>query len=109
MKMLKVNEALPTGCRVEGHWGQYGMAHMLDQFDGEAYVLDSHERALVDAHLASMGPSLSEFDDDSYDRIVELADEAEAIINLAIAGYGQFVEWDDGELFICYERNQDAF
>lgn len=85
-----------NGCYVDGHWGQYAMAHMVTQFSGTVYQLSSAEEILV--RRCSADYQL-EPDEDLHEQLVALADEAENAINGALAD-GRVAHWHDGEFFL---------
>ena len=86
-----------TGCYVDGHWGWRAMGHMVRQFVDVLFTLDEDELIIVDEYMSG------EYDDPETMR--NLADEAEAVINQAIAS-DLTAGWYDGEFFI-YPSSED--
>lgn len=98
-----------TGCYIDGHWGQYGTARIIEIAADFGWV-DEEASTLAAKHLASMGPSTSpDLTDDEYDRLIDAADDAEAWLNDNAADDEHYWGWDDGELFYRHvsEDNDD--
>jgi hypothetical protein len=84
--MITVNGTIEEpGCYVDGHWGQYGLERFIDIADG-----------ILGTELAAQLPSR---DADEYlDHAVDIADEAEQLLNDKTEG-GAWI-WHDGEVFL---------
>jgi hypothetical protein len=92
-----------AGCWIDGHWGQYGPARLVQL--AIAYGWDDEEASeLATKHLASMGPSDDEgLTDDEYEALVGhggAADDAEDFLNESVAPDGYLFGWHDGEFFL---------
>lgn len=90
---------IETGCLIDGHWGQYGIARVvmiandLGWSDGVAVELASR-------HLDSMGPSpWPDLSGDEYEWLINMADRAEEWLNDNIATGDNSFGWHDGEFF----------
>jgi len=99
--------AQDAGCWIDGHWGQYGVARMVElaaglgygELPGMAEVIDIAAR-----HLASMGPSTSEpVTDDEHERLSDASDEVEDWLNANVAPEGYSFGWHDGEFYLWSE------
>lgn len=88
------------GCYVEGHWGQYGIARVVQIACAEYEWPNPDAADLADRHLASMGPSTEpDLSADEFDLLVSAADDAEAWLNKHVSAEGYAWGWDDGEFF----------
>lgn len=116
---LTVNgQAAEPGCYVDGHWGQYGSDHFADQLEGFGLVIPKladarratavmnwcdERSASYSSPLGNVGFMAAEWHSDSYDWLLNLANEATE---------GGYWEWYDGECFlrsyICPECGRDA-
>src|SRR5947209_731512 len=91
-----------AGCWIDGHWGQYGIARMIEiaaehGYEDRAPVEIPAER-LAKIHLASSGPSTSrQLTDAEYDDMVWAADGVELWLNENVAPDGYSFGWSDGE------------
>lgn len=105
-------KADPTdaGCWIDGHWGQYGQARLVEiandlgldhptaEFDGSARLVE-----IARKHLASMGPfnpDSPDLDDDEYEYLFDSTDAVEGWLNDNIAPEGFSFGWHDGEFFL---------
>jgi hypothetical protein len=105
-------DTIPKGCWIDGHWGQYGTARMIEIAEENGWVDTAAEPPfatldgikLAHRHLASMGPSTSEpLTDEEFDQMFWSADDAEAWLNDHIAPDGYRFLWNDGEFFLWPE------
>jgi hypothetical protein len=88
---IRVNNTITEpGCYVEGHWGQYGLRRFIEIADG-----------ILGTTLALQLPN--EDHDDYLDHAIDIADEAEQLLNDATEGGGWV--WQDGEVFLV--TNED--
>jgi hypothetical protein len=89
-----------TGCYVDGHWGNYAVAHMVNR--SEEFGYDQPEViALADRHMASMGPSGTEgLTDDEHETLIDASDDVESWLNEHIAPEGYSFGWWEGEFFL---------
>lgn len=89
-----------TGCYVDGHWGQYGVAHMVNRAEEFGYS-DAEVIALADKHLASMGASNSEeLTTDEYWTLNDASNDVEQWLNDNVAPEGYSFGWFEGEFFL---------
>ena len=89
-----------AGCWVDGHWGQYAVAHMVNRAEELGYD-DAEVISLADRHIASMGrsedPGLT---DDEYGILHDASDDVEAWLNEHVAPEGHYFGWSDGKFFL---------
>jgi hypothetical protein len=98
-----------TGCVIDGHWGQYGTARMIDIAAQCGYVDPATappfaQNDIVDVarrHLASIGPSDSEpIADHEHEELAWTVDDVEMWMNEHLAPVGHSFGWHDGEFFL---------
>lgn len=97
-----MTKAEPTdaGCWVDGHWGQYAVARMVELAADHGYD-DGEVVGLARRHLASAGPSVApDLSDDEHEQLSWAADEVEAWMNEHVAPAGFYFEWSEGEFFL---------
>jgi hypothetical protein len=89
-----------AGCYVDGWWGQYAVAHMVQRAEELGY--DDHEIiSLATRKLASMGPSTDPgLTDDEDEALTEASDSVETWLNDNVAPAGYLFGWEDGEFFL---------
>lgn len=93
-------DKLEPGCYIDGHWGQYGPARML-QMAGEMGWENEAILALAEKKLASMAPSENEeLTADEEDQICDALDGAEQWLNDHAVPEDHSWEWIDGEFFL---------
>lgn len=120
VSLVKIPRALPSdaGCWIDGHWGQYATARLVQIAAGYGFRGDAVEDPEADlariarAHLASIGPSDSEgISDDEHETLVYGADDAEAWLNAHVAPEGFSFGWHDGEFFLWSDETweEDAY
>lgn len=99
MEEIKRADPSDAGCWIEGHWGQYGMARLIEIAGeyGYNHPSDNSDAASV---LASMGPSEHEATDIEWEQVLEAADDAEAWLNENVAPEGYSFGWYDGEFYL---------
>lgn len=89
-----------AGCWVDGHWGQYAVAHMVNRAEELGYD-DAEVISLADRHIASMGRSEAPgLTSDEYWALSEASDEVEAWLNEHVSPEGHYFGWSDGEFFL---------
>lgn len=95
-----------AGCWIDGHWGQYGCARLVELADSYGYP---GKADIADASdiLASMGPSDHEADPEAWEHIHDAADSAEEWLNDNIAPEGYSFGWYDGEFFLWSQASWD--
>lgn len=90
-----------AGCYVDGHYGQYATARMVQVAEGFGYANPEAIR-LADSKLAAMMPAERYhigLTPDDEDALVDYADAAEAWLNEHVASDGYVFEWVDGEFY----------
>lgn len=100
--MTDIIKASPAdaGCYVDGRWGQYGTAHMIERAQEFGYS-ESEVIELAARHLASMGPSTSEgLTTDEYWLLADLGNNVEAWLNENVAPEGYSFGWYEGEFYL---------
>lgn len=105
---MPITKATPedAGCYVDGHWGQYAVAHAVERAQEFGYGSDGLIGAdevirIAAKHLASMGPSTSEpLTDSEYERLMDASDEVTDWLNVNVAPDGYSFGWHDGEFFL---------
>jgi len=103
-----------AGCWIDGHWGQYAVARMVDIANDYGFGKggDRDDVELVDIalrHLASIGPSSSEdITDDEYETLSQSADDVEQWLTDNVAPTGYYFTWIDGEMFLTDDDEDDA-
>ena len=99
MAIVKATAA-DAGCYVDGHWGQYAVAHMIERATEFGWSDDELED-IAARHIASIGPSTSEpITDDEHEALSDASDEVEAWLNEHAAPEGYSFGWSDGEFFL---------
>jgi hypothetical protein len=89
-----------AGCYVDGHWGQYAVAHMVNRAEEFGYA-DAEVIDLADRHMASMGPSGSEgLSFDEHEALSEASDDVEQWLNDHVAPEGYSFGWNGGEFYL---------
>jgi hypothetical protein len=92
--------AADAGCWVEGSWGQYGLAHLVNKAESHGYpvpeVID-----LADRKMASMGRSGAEgLSLDEEEVLSDAADEVTRWLNDNVAPQGYSFDWWEGEFYL---------
>ena len=110
LKLLTKAESNDAGCWIDGHWGQYGVARMVDiavslgygdPADPKCTDSDIYTKHYAQWHLDSMGPSNSlGLDDDMHEQLMWSADRVEQWLNENVAPEGFSFGWHDGEFFL---------
>lgn len=84
------------GVYVEGHWGQYGPARVVEIAIDYGFTDD--DLFLASEKMATMGPSsLPPLSADAEDRLSELCDRAEVWLNEFVSDDNHHWMWEDGE------------
>lgn len=97
--------AYNLGTYVDGHWGQYAVARMVEIAHSVGYGETEGPAAdLVDIatrHLATMGPSdAPPISDDEWETLEWSADEVTDWLTERLAGGGTSFGWYEGELHL---------
>lgn len=96
-----VNRALPSdaGCWIDGHWGHYGSARLIEIAHNFGYGRDG---AMCQEYLYGDVSSLKcEF-------IVEASEDAEVWMNENVAPDGFSFGWHDGEWFLWSDESWES-
>lgn len=89
-----------SGCYVDGHWGTYGVAHLVERAQEWGYD-DTGVIELAQRHLASMGPSDTDgLTTDEYWLLVDLGNDVEEWLNDNVAPKGYSFGWHEGEFYL---------
>lgn len=107
---LTVNGQTATpGCYVDGHWGQYGPDHFVDQLEGFGIVIGEDDNPQRYRQLAEAAEEKRE--EHSHWEAYHDADDA-LMARANEVTEGGYWEWYDGECFlrsyICPECGRDA-
>lgn len=93
-----------VGCLVDGHWGQYGIARMIEIATDFGY-LNAEDVGLARRKLAAMMPSNAPaLSDDDEQKLIDAADDVERWLNDNVAQDGHSFGWNDGEFFYMAEE-----
>jgi hypothetical protein len=101
----EISKAAPSdaGCYVDGHWGQYATAHMIERATEFGYT-DAEAEFLAHRHLHTCGKSTSPagmyLTDTEHEVLHECAGDAEEWLNSHAAPEGYSFGWHDGEFFL---------
>lgn len=96
---IRKADTTDVGCLVDGHWGQYGVAKMI-QIAADYGYADAWAQELAAQKLATMGPSTAEpLSDDDEEKLSDAADAAESWLNDYVAADDYCFGWHDGEFF----------
>ena len=96
----KKAKPVDAGCWVDGHWGQYGGAQVIEIARDRGWE-DAEAIDLAARHLASMGPSTEPgLTVDEHEMLTSAADDAEEWLNEHVAPEGYAFGWHDGEFFL---------
>lgn len=89
-----------AGCYVDGHWGQFAVAHMIQRAEEFGYE-NSVVTDLAARHLASIGPSDEPgITDDEHEILSDASDDAENWLNENVAPEGHSFGWFEGEFYL---------
>jgi hypothetical protein len=100
--MSDIIKATPedAGCCVDGHWGIYSVARMVERAQEWGYS-DAEVIDLASRHLASMEPSTNEgLTDNEHEHLIDASDDVEEWLNANIAPEGHSFGWYEGEFFL---------
>jgi hypothetical protein len=92
-----------AGCYVEGWWGQYAVAHMIQRATEFGYE-ELQLEALAARHLDQMGgstPTLLELTDTEHEVMQDASDDVESWLNEHAAPEDYSFGWQDGEFFLA--------
>ena len=105
-RIIKLTPA-DAGCYVDGHWGQYAVAHMVNR--AEEFGYDEQEVIdLADRHIAAIGPSDAPgITDDEHEVLSDAADEVESWLNEHVAPEGYSFGWFEGEFYLWSQETWD--
>lgn len=97
--VLTNGQEVETGCYVDGHWGQYGTARVVEIATDLGWDSPS-DLELASRHMASSGPSMEpDITPDEFESLDGASDDAEVYLNsITPAGYSW--GWSGGELFL---------
>lgn len=107
--MVRSDAILPPeeGCWIDGTWGRFGSARLIQLASYRGYnEIEVVEAA--DAMLKSMGPSRSIVTDEQEELVYDAADEVETWMNDHVAPAGFSFGWEDGELYLWSDKNWEA-
>ena len=97
-----------AGCYVDGHWGIYAVAHMVNRAEEWGYGADGDAAeiiSLADRHIADMSlRGQDPLSEDEYWALQESSGEVENWLNENIAPEGYYFDWRDGEFFLQSEE-----
>lgn len=97
-------DARDAGCWIDGHWGQYAVARMVEIAATHGYS-DEEVISLASRKLAHMGPNMgrtdiAELSETEEEILSDAADEVESWMNANVAPEGYYFGWEDGEFFL---------
>ena len=107
----RLTSADNAGCWIDGHWGQYGIARMI-QIASEFGFVDSASNPpfatldCVDIALRHLSPG-SDVDWLELENMEQAADDVENWLNENIAPEGFSFGWYDGEFFLWSDESWD--
>lgn len=96
-----------VGCYVDGHWGQFGSAHLIERATEFGYD-DQQAIELARRHLAMIGPGggrndepeRDALDENEHEALIEAASDVEDWLNEHVAPEGYQFGWYEGEFFL---------
>jgi hypothetical protein len=89
-----------AGCWIDGHWGQYGVARMVELAVAHGFD-DGELHDIAARHLASMSPSdVPGLTDDEWQTMADSVDHVEDWMTGNVAPDGFSFGWHDGEFFL---------
>ena len=99
-----------AGCWVDGHWGQYGVARMVELAEDYGYddaeVIDIAARHLSECSHPGTDANLT---DDEHEILFDAVDRVETWLNDQVAPEGYSFGWSDGEFMLWSDASwQDA-
>jgi len=93
-----------AGCWIDGHWGQYGAARLVNIAIDHGFV-DPYASDLASRHLAAAGLSAApDLTDDEFEQLMYVSDVAEVWMDEYVAPAGFSFGWLDGEFFLQSEE-----
>ena len=105
-----ITQATPAdaGCWIDGHWGQYGIARLVEIAEGMGYN-DAEMIDYASRHLASMARSNTfGITDDEHEALTDSCDDVEVWMNDHLAPEGFAFGWHDGEFFLWSDEDWEA-
>lgn len=103
MEQREIVKARPedAGCYVDGHWGQFATAHMIERAIEFGFT-DPELEDIAARHIASIGPSFAiGITDDEHEFLSsDGSDKAENWLNENAAPDGFSFGWWEGEFFL---------
>jgi hypothetical protein len=111
MNITPITVASPSdaGCWIDGHWGQYGIARMIEIAAGLGYVDPATSPPFAQADIVEIAtrkmaacarPGVEDISDDEEEQLSWTADDVEAWMNDNCAPEGFSFGWFDGEFFL---------
>lgn len=101
--MTDIVKATPAdvGCWVDGHWGQYGAARVIEIALAHGWD-DEGAADLAARRMGSMlpNPTNDDLSENDFEKLLWASDDAERWLNENVAPEGYFFEWFDGEFFL---------
>lgn len=91
-----------SGCWVDGHWGQYAVAHLVQRAEELGYA-DAEVISLADRHMDDLGSRTTSLSDDEYWALNEASSEVENWLNDNVVPEGYSFGWHEGEFFLWPE------
>lgn len=83
-----------TGCWIDGHWGQYGIARLVEIAQTYGYE-NMDVITLAEKHMAR-----APMTDNDWEILMDSADSVEDWLNTNVAQPGLRFGWSDGEFFL---------
>jgi hypothetical protein len=89
-----------AGCWIDGHWGQYGPACLVDIAVTHGWTDPTDD--VAKRHLAEAGhvETLDPITPDEFEALMDASNDAEAWLNDNVAPEGFAFGWHDGEFFL---------
>lgn len=111
MSEITKYDASGAGCIIDGHWGQYGVARMVEIASEHGYGQSENKGreydifCLSDRKLAELRSSSYPYPltDEEEEKLSDAADSVELWMNENIAPEGYQFGWEDGEFFFCQD------
>lgn len=101
--------ASDAGCWIDGHWGQYATARLVEIAQAHGYANDVITD-IAGRHMWRCEHPTADYtegtfiSDDDHETLIEASDEIEAWMNEHVAPEGYSFGWFDGEFFLS--RNE---
>lgn len=108
--MAEIVKATPAdaGCWVDGHWGQYGAARVIEIALEHGWE-DEEATDLAARHMGSMSlnPRNNDLSENDFEKLLWASEDAGRWLNENVAPEGYFFEWRDGEFFLSEEEEEE--